>query len=362
MDRDPGAADRDRRCPVRLSILSRELLVAVVLASVAGYLASMAQDGMTESQPAKQILRGHDMLLERLVYAEGGRTLISCGWDKQVRFWSLAEDRSDWGREIDSLHHNWPVFALAITDDGRNLAAGGAGGFTIWNRQIKDGTWQLVAEHRGGTFRCLAASPDNRTLAVGNCDGVVRLWDIQARKEMFILDRFGDQLRTIEFSPSGSFVAASAFNGEFRIWDLKSPAQPRVVAGGPESVQSFAFAPDDRTLAVAQWGPRATALGLWDVQTGNPRLPLSGNLAGNNTLAFSPDGRTMASADQDSTIRFWDTRTGELEETLHDGVSWVKALAFSPDGRRIAFGGGDGRIQLRNLPLKIRQQTQTHSS
>jgi WD40 repeat protein len=362
LDCDPGATERDRSCPVRLSILSRELLVAILLVGVAGYLVSMAQDGMTESQPAKQSLRGHDTLLERLVFAQDGRTLISCGWDKRVRFWDLAADHPEWGREIVSLPHNWPVFALAITDDGRKLAAAGAGGFRIWTRQSKDGTWELFEEHRGGTYRCLAASPDNRTLAVGGCDGVIRLWDVRARQEMSILDRFGDQLRTIEFSPSGSFIAASAFSGEFRIWDLKSPAQPRALTGGPESVQSFVFAPDDRTLAVAQSGPRATALGLWDVQTGSPRLPLSNNLTGNNTLAFSPDGRVMASADRDSIIRFWDTRTGKLEETLHDGVGWVKTLAFSPDGRQIAFGGGNGSIQFRNLPLKGRQQTQTHSS
>jgi WD40 repeat protein len=362
IDCDPGSRQRDRSCPVKLSILSRELLVAILLIGVASYLVSMAQDGMMESQPAKQSLRGHDKLLERLIYAEDGRALISCGWDKHVRFWNLAADQPEWGREMDSLPHNWPVLTLAITDDGMHLAAGGAGGFRIWTRPSKNGSWEVIEEHRGGTYRCLAASPDNRTLAVAGCDAVVRLWDIPARKEKFILDRFGDDLRMIAFSPSGSFFAASAFSGEFRIWDLKSSARPRALAGGPESVQSFALAPDDRTLAVAQSGPRATALGLWDVQTGNCRLPLSQNLTGNNTLAFSADGRLLASADRDSTSRFWDTGTGELQETLHDGVGWVKTLAFAPDGRQIAFGGGSGSIQFRNLPLKGSPQTQPHGS
>jgi hypothetical protein len=338
------------------------LLVAFLLVGVTGFLVSMADDGMTEGQPANRNLRGHDALLERLVYTEHGRTLISCGWDKHVRFWDLAEDQPEWGREIDRLPQSWPVLALAITTDGRNLAAGGPGGFTIWTRESKAGTWELTEEHRGGYFRCMAASPDNRTLAIGGPDGVIRLWDVQARQEMSILDRFGDSLRSIEFSPSGSFIAASAFSGEFRVWDLKAAARPRALAGGPESVQSFEFAPDDRTLAVAQSGPLANALGLWDLRTGNKRLPLSENVAGNNSLVFSADGRVMASADQDLTIRFWDTRTGELEDALHDGVGWVKTLAFSPDGRQIAFGGSDGSIQIRYLPLKGSQQTQTHGS
>lgn len=359
---DPGTEKRDRSCPVRLSILSRELVVTILLVGVAGYLVSIAHYGMTENQPGKKSLPGHDMLLERVIYAADGRTLISCGWDKRVRFWNVAGDEAQWGREIDSLPHDWAVFALAFTEDGKYLAAGGLGGFTIWTRESKDGTWELKNEHRGGTYRCLAVSPDQHTLAVGGYDGTIRLWDMQARKEMRVLDRFGDQLRIMEFSPSGSFLAASAFNGEFRIWDLRTPAQPHALDGGPDSVQSFVFAPDDRTLAVAQSGPRVTALGLWDLRTCNPRLPLSDNLAGNNTLAFSSDGRVMASADKDLTIRFWDTTTGVLEGTLKDGVGWVKTLAFSPDGRQIAFGGSNGRIQFRNLLLPSGQQTQTHSS
>jgi len=360
--RDPAATERVQSSPVRLSILTWERLMVILLVAVGGLLVSMTDDGTTGGDPARQSLRGHDALLERLVYAEDGRTLISCGWDRQVRFWDLAKDQREWGRELDSLPQNWPILALAITDDGKNLAAGGPGGFTIWTRESMDGTWKLTAEHSGGSFRCLAASPDNRTLAFGGSDGVIRLWDVQARKELFVLDPLADSLRTIEFSPSGLFIAAAAFSGEFRVWDLKSAAQPRALTGGPVSVQSFAFAPDDRTLAVAQLSERVTALGLWDLRTGHRRLPPSEYMAGNNSLAFSADGRVMASADQDLTIRFWDTRTGELEETFHAGVGWVKTLAFSPDGRQIAFGGGDGSIHFRNLPLKGRQQTQNHSS
>ncbi len=359
---DADATERVQSYPVRLSILTWERLVVILLVAVGGFLVSMTDDGTTEGDPARQSLRGHDALLERLVYAEDGRTLISCGWDRQVRFWDLAGDQRKWGRELDRLPQNWPILALAITDDGKNLAAGGPGGFTIWTRESMNRTWKLTEEHSGGSFRCLAASPDNRTFAFGGSDGVIRLWDVQARQEMSVPDPLGDSIKTIEFSPSGSFLAASAFSGEFRVWDLKSAAQPRALAVGPVSVQSFAFAPDDRALAVAQLSERATTLGLWDLRTGNRLLPPTEYMAGNNTLAFSADGRVMASADQDLTIRFWDTRTGELEETFHDGVGWVKTLAFSPDGRQIAFGGNDGSIHFHNLTLKGQQPAQTHSS
>jgi WD40 repeat protein len=347
---------------VRLSILSRELLIAILLAGVASYLIGMAQDGGAGNQLSSKGLAGHDMLLERVVYAADGRTLVSCGWDKQVKFWNMAGDGAEWGREIETLPHDWAVFGLTLTKDGKYMAVAGLGGFKIWTRQSKEGAWELINEHRGGPYRSVAVAPDRRTLAVGHVDGSIRFWDIEARKELLVLDRFGDQLRSIEFSPSGSFLAASSFSGEFRIWDVRVPTQSRVMAGLSGSVQSFAFAPDDRTFAMAQAGPRVSGLSLWDLETCSPRLTLSDNMAGNNSLAFSCDGSIMASADKDKTIRFWDTATGQLEGTLKEGVGWVKTLAFSPDGKRIAFGGSTGRIQFRDLSTIGGRLTQTHSS
>jgi WD40 repeat protein len=361
-DNDPRAEKQDRGFPVRLSILSRELLLTILLVGAASYLVGLAQDGLWNHQTSNKSLPGHDMLLERVVYAADGRTLISCGWDKQVKFWNVATDAPEWGREIDNLAHNWAVFSFTLTADGKYLASAGSDGFSIWTRQSENGSWELNNEHRGSPYRCLAVSPDRHTLAVGDFTGAIRFWDLEARKELLVLDRFGDQLRTIEFSPSGAFLAACAFSGEFRIWDLRTPSQPRPMTGGPESVQSFTFSPDDRTVAVAQLGPGASALGLWDLRTCSPRLSFSDNMPGNNSLAFSSDGRLMASADKDRTIRFWDTTTGELKRTLKDGVGWVKTLAFSPDGRRIAFGGTNGRIQFRNLNPEGSQQPQTRSS
>jgi WD40 repeat protein len=338
------------------------LLIAVLLAGLASYLIGMAQDGAAGNQPSNKGLPGHEMLLERVVYAADGRTLISCGWDKKVKVWNMASDGAEWGRELDTLAHDWAVFGLTLTQDGKYMAAAGLGGFTIWTRQSKEGAWELINEHRGGPYRSLAVAPDRRTLAVGHGDGTIRFWDLEARKEIRILDRFGDQLRSIEFSPSGSFLAASSFSGEFRIWDVRVPTQSRVMAGLSSSVQTFSFAPDDRTFAMAQTGPHASALSLWDLETCSPRLTLSDNMAGTNSLAFSCDGRMMASADKDKTIRFWDTATGQLDGTMKDGVGWVKTVAFSPDGKRIAFGGSTGRIQFRDLSSIGGQLTQTQGS
>ena len=141
---DPGAAESDRSCPVRLSILSREALVAILLFGVASYLVSMAQEGTTENQQGKKSLPGHDTLVERVIYAADGRTLISCGWDKRVRFWNVADDEAKWGREIDSLPHNWAIFAMRA--HGRREVPGRRGGGRLHNLDQPAQGWDLGAE------------------------------------------------------------------------------------------------------------------------------------------------------------------------------------------------------------------------
>ncbi len=362
LDSDPDAVECDRSCPVRLSRLNREWLSAVLLIGVATYLFGMADAEVTKNRPVRQSLSGHEMLVEQLLYAPDSPTLISGGWDKRVRFWNVEPGDPEWGQELGELSQGWPVFAVTATVDGKYLAVGGAGGFKIWTNDSQPGTWELTDEHDGGYFRCMAASPDDHTLAIGDCAGIIRLRDLRSHKDIFALSGFRDQFRVIAFSPSGSFLAASTFSGEFRIWDLRTSAQPRELAGAPDSVQSFVFGPDDRTLVVAQSGPRISALGVWDLPTCALRLRLSEKMAGTNMLAFSPDGRVVASADQDAIIRFWNPSTGDLEGTLHDGAGWVKTLAFSADGRQLAYASHDGKIQIRDLAARARQTMKRRST
>jgi WD40 repeat protein len=289
--------------------------------------------------------------VEQVFFTADGKTLISCGWDKTVRFWAVEEQQASWGRETNSLSCTSHLFSVASTQDGNYLAAAGADGLHVWSRNA-DSNWEPLFHSKSATGRSVSMASDNRTLASARSDGSIGLWDIPGQKEIAILTGFADDMRRVDLSSDGSFVAGAAFSGEFKIWSLISGGKATELPLEVSRVHAFSFSPDSRTIAIVESGADPNPLSIWDLKTASVIRRFPGNPTGTNALAFSPDGRTLATADVDETIRFWDLVKGELISTIHEGVGWVKTIAYSPDGRRIAFGGRNGTVQLREVEFE----------
>src|SRR5262249_54878345 len=98
----------------------------------------------------------------------------------------------------------------------------------------------------------------------------------------------------------------------------------------------------------------ATAVHLWDVATGRPRVPLPGHQERLTSVACTPDGRTVVTAAWDGTVRVWDARTGKEVRRLEAdpdkeerdkrdllNPASVAHVILSPDGRLVAGLRGD---------------------
>ena len=78
-----------------------------------------------------------------------------------------------------------------------------------------------------------------------------------------------------------------------------------------------------------------------------------------NTIAFSPDGKILASAGRNisgeqiyHTIKLWNVDTGEEMLTLTGHINAVTSLAFSADGKFLVSGGEDNLIKIWQIPVK----------
>ncbi len=224
--------------------------------------------------------------------------------------------------------------------------------------------WDTTTGQRRGQFGYhdnfavwgLALSPDGRTLAAGYGDFAVVLYDaLTGRPKGRPMRGHREKVPGVQFSPDGRTVASGDWLGQVRLWDV-SGTRPKgpPLNGHTDWVVSLAFSPDCRTLASASWD---RTVRLWDTASGKCRQVLRGHKDKALCVAYSPDGRTLATGSSDSTVRLWDAATGQprgVPLTGHGGA--VLSLAFSADGRRLATAGG-GAVRLWDVATGARLAT-----
>ena len=189
----------------------------------------------------------------------------------------------------------------------------------------------------GGPVSCVAFSPDGKTLASGEDDKTIKLWDVATGKVQATLKGHTEgclpwpSVRTARRWPRGARTRRSSCG----TWQR--------ARSGPPSRGTRAACCAWRSARTARRWPRGAgtgrdgarhnqAVGHSDGQgTGHP----PGHTDWVHSLAFSPDGKTLASTSL-YTSKLWDVATGKEQAALQGPASG--GVVFSPDGKTLASG------------------------
>lgn len=202
---------------------------------------------------------------------------------------------------------------------------------------------QRALQVQAGNINEIAWSPDGATLASGDPDGVIGLWDVASGVQRARLERSEKVVWSISFSPDGSRVATGSNDGSVALFDSSDGRLVGSLERHEGWVRSVSFSPDGASLAS---GANDRRIVVWDLATGERRLTLDGHRERVLSLRFSPDGSRLASAGGDGMVMVWDAATGESLARHQITGGWQRGLSWSPDGRFLASGAEDGAVRL----------------
>ncbi len=315
---------------------------------------SQAQDHARWGLPEGAVLRlEHGDRISSVAFAPDGTTVASGSWDGTLRLWDLGT-----GQEEATMKTPWgpPVSSVAFAPDGRTLASGHWNNWVVlWNMaEVRKATWgasnvgtwtplasRLLEGHRNDVL-CVAYARDGATLASGDADGIVRLWDVPSGQARARLAEHGGPVLSVAFSPSGQILASASGDKTARVWDAGS-GQLMTTLRHTNWVTSVAFSPDGRTLASGGWDRK---IALWEVSSGQQQGTMEVEGAWINAVAFSPRGDILASGSSDQAVRLWDVSSGLPRAIFKGHMGSVLSVTFSPDGNILASASADGTMLL----------------
>ena len=286
------------------------------------------------------------------------------------------------------LEHDSSVFAVALSSDGREVAAGGIVSPVISLWDVERGT--LIRQLQGlkGSAQALAYTPDGRFFAAGR--GMIRPVDtcvfVFQRGTDNILQRlqppkittrrapkgFGS-VESLQYSPDSQFLAVGFDGGAIGIYEATT-GQLKKSIGIPDGLDGpLAYSPTGKYVAFSELKRDGTealmqphAIQLLDVETGEIVRTISGHSDRVTALAFSPDGKHLASGTSIGTrnsffdrkskqviikqnadpIRIWDIETGTLTKELGGHTGMIRFLAFYQGGQYLVSGSQDKTLKV----------------
>jgi hypothetical protein len=295
---------------------------------------------------------GHGAIVAALRVSPDGKTLWSWARNATLIRWNLTTGESSrlLGGSLTA-----PLDPAALAAEGRIVAIGERTGGRIHLWQT-DGKQLADLGVHGKRVVGIAFSPDGKLVATGGQDGLIRLWDFPARKEIRRMEApqemwgqltFSPDGRTLAAAPNGLGVAMQPGNSEPLLFDVATGKKVVRFKSVPPGAGPLVFSPDGRTLA-ACGGFEDTKDYLVDIVSGKELGRCVGHRRGAACATFSPDSRFLVTGgqEQDDTIRLWELVTCREIACLRGHHSGVFSLAFTPDSRTLISGGGDATILL----------------
>ena len=309
----------------------------------------------------------HHEQINSLVFTPDRKMLISGSGDGYIKFWSLPDGEllkkigepgaipvrhfPDGTESLVTFDYR-EIQSLACTPDGKILVSCGFDrAIKFWS--LPDGTliknidfWKsntIVEENQKDRMLNVTISPNGKILASSSYENVIRLWSLPEGELLKTLE-LGKYTGSLVFSPDGKLlVSRGDDDNTIQLWSMPEGNRLNVLKDN-NRVNKLCISPDGKWLISGGYG----TITIWELPEGKQVKNIRTGGDWVEALIVTADNKLLGEVN--NRIVLWSLPEGEQLKIVGQGERMICALSNDVSGTLLATSQYDGSLQIWKMP------------
>lgn len=315
------------------------------------FLGSIYCYGQSDNIEPFKILQGHEFKVGPINFNKNNKYLVSSSWDNTVRIWDM--DSFICIRVLEG--HTDNVWACDISSDNSLIASGSLDRqFKIWDVKsgkelfnyklephdiIRKGLIPELHHPFPNSAYSVDFSPDNKYIAVGAADSLVRLFDAKTYSLIDTLRNHTGSILGVKYSNDGRYLISGGPRSNVVIWETDKYEPLYVLKDIEGYCGAFTFTNDNKKVLITG----KCKIEIIEIASGKiiRSIPVQCAL---QSVQLTSDEKYMITCAEDHTVSLYDYKTGKEIWVYKNPKPEICDCKLSPDNKYLAVSTPEGNI------------------